>query len=433
MNGWRFACSVALVGFMIAAIPEPGRSQGVILPGAGPVNRAMAGASTAAPVDPGGAYWNPAIISGLEGSQMLFGAELLIPSTHLEASIPAGAINGLLPTNRRFGKSRSDGGVSAAPSVYLTYRPEDSKTTYGMGLAALVGGAVNFPGSATTPLLTPNNPPETFGFGPIYGEATALVIKPMISRQVTDWLAVAGGPLILQQTVKLNPAFFAPESVPGSVLPAFPSGTNSRPFWGGGFQFGLLANVTEHWKTGFSIKSPIWTERWGYNASLLDGTARRISLKPDYPMILSWGLSYTGLSKTLIAVDFRYFDYANAGLFGDVPSADGLGLGWDSVFAVATGLKYDLTDRLSLLGGYLYNENPIPDAATLFNVQLPGILQHSLSFGALFEMNETISLSFSWVHAFRNSISGPIAQVPGSSITLDTQVDSILSGIIVNY
>jgi hypothetical protein len=55
--------------------------------------------------------------------------------------------------------------------------------------------------------------------------------------------------------------------------------------------------------------------------------------------------------------------------------------GGDSVFAVALGAQYELTDRVALRMGYLANENPIPDIATLFNVQLPTINQHQISVG----------------------------------------------------
>jgi hypothetical protein len=87
----------------------------------------------------------------------------------------------------------------------------------------------------------------------------------------------------------------------------------------------------------------------------------------------SWGVAYKGFERALIDLDRRYLDYADAGLFGQ-SVRDG-GLGWKSVFAVAPGNSYDLTDRLTLRGGYLYNTNPIPAPATLFNVQLPGIIR----------------------------------------------------------
>src|SRR5262245_54571300 len=63
---------------------SPVAAQGIVAPGAGLINRAMAGASTAAPVDFGSSYWNPANISGLDRSEFLLGTELMITSTHLE-------------------------------------------------------------------------------------------------------------------------------------------------------------------------------------------------------------------------------------------------------------------------------------------------------------------------------------------------------------
>jgi long-chain fatty acid transport protein len=72
----------------------------------------------------------------------------------------------------------------------------------------------------------------------------------------------------------------------------------------------------------------------------------------------------------LIDVDFRYFDYANTPLFGQ-SVIDG-GLGWRSVFAVATGAQYQVNDRVTIRGGYLFSTDPIHDTATLFNVQAPG-------------------------------------------------------------
>ena len=50
-------------------------AQGIIAPTAGPINSSMAGASVAAPVDFGGSYWNPAIISGLPSNEFLLGSQ----------------------------------------------------------------------------------------------------------------------------------------------------------------------------------------------------------------------------------------------------------------------------------------------------------------------------------------------------------------------
>ncbi|MGO8903689.1 MAG: hypothetical protein ACLQU5_35915, partial [Isosphaeraceae bacterium] len=82
----------------------------------------------------------------------------------------------------------------------------------------------------------------------------------------------------------------------------------------------------DHWNLGFSYKSPIWQERWGFNASTLDLAARRIGIQAQVPEIFSWGIAYMGFERALIDVDLRYFDYKNTSLYGTKP-IDG-GLGW---------------------------------------------------------------------------------------------------------
>ena len=177
----------------------------------------------------------------------------------------------------------------------------------------------------------------------------------------------------------MPPLFSLPHRAPFG-LPSFPSATNSHPFWGAGFQLGLLYEVNDNWNVGFSYKSPIWQQRWQYNASTRTKAENPISLQASIPEIFSWGVAYKGIPKALIDVDLRYIDYANAQLFGQSPSSGGLG--WRSVFAVATGVQYSLTERLTLRGGYLFNTNPIPAPVTLFNVQAPAITQNTLSLGA---------------------------------------------------
>ena len=328
--------------------------QGLVIPSAGPINSAMGGASTAAPVDFGSSYWNPAAISGLERSEFLLGSGLTIPSIHFRTTLPAGSVGGVFPSTSRTGTSRSNSGVASNLATGTAFRlDDDSPWTFGIGIFGLAGGGVNFAGSNTQPLLTPRNPPRTFGVGPIYSSLSTLAITPMASFQATDRLAVAAGPIITSTGASFSPAFFAPNPRDGFGLAGFPAATNYRPFWGAGFQVGLLYNVNEDWNFGFSYKSPIYQERWSYNAANRDNSARYIGVQAGLPQIYSWGVAYKGFDRALIDVDLRYIDYDHAPLFGQ-SVRDG-GLGWRSVFAVATGGQYRLSDKLTLRAGYLFN------------------------------------------------------------------------------
>ena len=67
---------------VLLGVASSSYGQGIIVPSAGPINSAMAGASTAAPVDFGGSYWNQAILSGLDDQEVLIGTGLLFPSEY---------------------------------------------------------------------------------------------------------------------------------------------------------------------------------------------------------------------------------------------------------------------------------------------------------------------------------------------------------------
>jgi len=423
---------VWLVSIAFLLISSFVQAQGIIVPSAGPINSSMAGASTAAPVDFGASYWNPAVISALEDQEFLLGSALALPSIHMQSSLPADSVLGQFPPNNRFGEARSDSGVASGLATGFSFRlSEGSPLTLGIGIFGLVGGGVNFPGSPGTPILSPRIPPTYFGVGPIYSNLSLLSIAPMASLQLTDNLAIGGGPIITSGVPAFSPAFFAPNPKATDGLANFPAATNARPYWGAGFQVGLFYELNQNWNMGFSYKSPIWQEKWDFNAATPNLVGRRIGVQASLPEMFSWGVAYKGLPKTLIDLDLRYIDYANTSLFG-TRVIDG-GLGWKSVFAVALGGQYQATERLTIRAGYLYNTNPIPSPVTLFNVQAPGIIQDTLSLGASYLVTENITLSLAWMHGFRNAIEGPILQIPGSSVRLDAQSDIVWMGFNVRF
>jgi long-chain fatty acid transport protein len=424
----------SMIGALAVVVSSPGvaTAQGVVAPGAGPINRSMGGASTAAAVDFGASYWNPATLSFLERDEVLLGSELIIPSIHYSASLRAGAINGVFPPEDRYGTSRSDSGVPTNLAAGGSWKLQpDSPLTMGLLINGVVGGNVNFAGSLTTPTLGPRRPPNFFGLGPIYANTALLSIKPMASYRLGDRLSIAAAPVVTTGTVQFNPAFFAPGPPDQFGIPTFPPATNSRPFWGAGFELGLFYELNDSWNLGFSYKSPIWQEKWSYNSYNPDLSPRTIGIQADIPAIYSWGLAYKGIERLLVDVDLRYFDYRNAALWGDSIASGGLA--WDSIFAVAVGGQYQLTDRLTLRGGYLFNQNPINEVKTIFNVQAPGFIQHTLSLGATLRLNDNILFTAGWVHGFRNAIEGPIPQIPSSTARMDAQTDSILAGLTIQY
>jgi long-chain fatty acid transport protein len=415
---------------ILLSLPVVVNAQGIVMPGVGPINRSMAGAAVAAPIDAAGAiHWNPAAMSGLESSEFVIGADLLYLSNRLSSSVT------VAPGVTLSGSTRSDTGVNVLPTVAVAFRPDDSRWSYGLGLFAVGGFGINYPGDLTNPVLSV--PP--LGAGPIYSRLSVLQLVPSAAFQVTDRLSIGFAPTLSLADVALDPAALASPDLDG-----YPAATHGRTFWGGGFQAGIYYETGCDWRLGASYKSPQWFEEATFYTTDAAGLPRELSLDIEYPAIISVGAAYYGLPRWVWATDLRYVDYARAEPFGgnagyDVTGAV-TGLGWRSVFSVATGLQYQATDALSLRFGYLYTQNPVHDEDTFFNVASSAIYEHMIAVGATLRITCRTSFSLSYLHAFETSIAGPYrpaqtlgSPVPGTSVATRQIIDALVAGLEVKF
>ena len=410
------------LALIVALTAGPAQAQGLISGGAGALHRSMAGASTARGVDALGAlYWNPAAISGLPHSEVVIGSEMILPDIHVASSLLGQA-----------GETRSDSGLVPTTGVGLVYKPTDSKLTFGMGVATLAAGGVNYPGDPGNPIVSPTGPVGGFILGPQAASLLVLAIEPTASYQLTDRLAVGFGPMIDVSVVSFDPAFFGPTSQTGLLAPRqFPTGSHSRPFWGGGFRLGSTFKAADHIVAGVSYTSPQWFETWEFNARDANGNPLTFSTGFTLPQIISAGVAYDGIDGLLVTADVRWFDYRATQLLGE-PVVDG-GANWDSIWAAALGARYQLSERFSVQAGYLYNQNPVPSQLAFFNAQLPLITMHTVSLGGHAQLNEWIGVSAAYVHGFHNEITGSLLPILGASTTLKSEYDSFVLGVHIKF
>lgn len=436
----RLALSPKLVLSLLAVglCVVPARAQmGVLLTGAGPVNRSMGGASTAAPIDASGAlYWNPASISGLPGSSIDFGVELLYPQTRLGSTYGANSFAPGFPPGTISGSDRGDDGVFAIPSMALVYKPDDSMFTYGLGVFTVGGFGTNYRADNTNPILAPSLIPFGVGVGSLYTNFEALNLTPTISMQLTDHLSIGGGPILALAQLQADPLFLVSPNPNG----AYPSGTNTRTSWGGGFQLGAFYKFDNGLNLGVSYKSTQWLEAFHWQTEDNLGNPRDLSYNFNLPSIVSFGVGYTGFDRWTLAADFRYIDYGHTEGFNTTGfNTDGsvAGLGWRSIFAVSLGAQYQLTDTVSLRAGYSYNQDPITSAQSSFNVAAPTILEHTVYMGFSYRVSDALSLSLAYLHGFENSVDGPFntpaGPVPNTSVKSTVSADALVLGVSVRF
>lgn len=413
----------------VQCVATNGFGQGFVMPAVGPINRSMGGAATAAPLDAIGALnWNPATISGLSQSRMDIGVDTLYNRNTVHSGLFIGTPGEIS------GTSDSDVGVWTLPSIGVVYKPQDSDWTYGLGITAIGGFATNYAASSSNPLFMP--PPV--GFGHMYSRLCVMQLAPTLSYQITDRLAVGFGPTIDIADAQVVPFPFDAPNPPG----IYPGATGNRNVWGLGAQAGLYYETDSGVNLGASIKSPQWFERLEVNSTDANGFGRELTTQFEYPMIISLGAAYDAIDNVLLAVDLRYIDFDSTQLFGEPaefkPTGALRGLGWESVWLLCIGGQWQVTERLALRAGYSYNQNPIPDRLSMFNVLAPSVYQNVINFGGSLKLTESLVGSLTYVHAFDHTISGPFIAPPGipvpaSRVAISETIDALVLGLSVLF
>lgn len=430
------ACSLAA---LVAVLAIPARAQyGPLLTGAGPINRSIAGASTALPLDTLGAFlWNPATLTGLPNSADI-GLEVFMPYGELSSSVDAGAFGPGVPSTTLSGRTASESGAFPIPNFGFVYRPEDSRWSYGVGLLTLAGFGVNYPGDPSNPLVSPN-PPNGFGVGPIFSQYILLQIVPTLACQVTDKLSLSVSPLIDIASLAVDPGILASPDAPGGQ-PVYPPLTHTGYHWGGGFMLGAWYETDVDLDFGVSYRSLQSFVPFQYASKTPGGIPRTIDFLVEAPPVLSLGAAYRGFERWRFAVDLRYLAFENTSPYsesGFTPEGGIRGLDLADMFALATGVQYAVTDAARVRIGYSYNTKPIGAEQAFANVASPFVMQHAFTCGGTYDVSDRFNVSLAWVHFFEGSVTGPWQSpqgpIPDTSVTSGLSADGIVAGVGFRY
>jgi len=91
---------------------------------------------------------------------------------------------------------------------------------------------------------------------------------------------------------------------------------------------------------------------------------------------------------------------------------EGLGFGWEDQTVFKIGASWAYSPEIVLRAGYNRGDNPIPNDQVLFNMLAPAIDEEHLTLGGSYLFSDAMELSVSYVHAFKNTITGPTTFQP---------------------
>ena len=407
---------LATIGFCTLFL-SPAFGQGIFMRGVGAVNESFGGAAVGAPLDSMGALtWNPATISALPQSEMGFSAAMILPN--MRVTTPFGTVNG-------------QPGVAVAPNFGIVSKNPCSRWTFGLGLSTLGGAKAAYPslkqiaGPDPTNLATQD--PTLAALATLNADIMLLQFAPTASYQLTEKLSFGFAPTLTMAQILCDPLYISiPPDEAGPLQ--FPSGTSSRYMFGGGFQFGLYYDTQCNWAFGFSYKSPQWMEPFRFQTEEYDNYGNYLGpnvrkLHITVPQIISFGTSYRGFQNTLLAADLRYYIYDGC---GDVKL-----LGWHNMFSIHLGAQRIINERLTARMGYVYNDNPIPDAFAYRNLASPICHKNMLYIGGSIKLTSQIEATLCYGHTFRNSLHG---ETPvGMPISVSTAADMLAMSMRVLF
>jgi len=312
------ACSFIISGEMSAV--------GFRLPNQDPEAIARGNAFTATADNASALYYNPAGITQLDGQHLSLGVYAISAASDFNATLG--------------GSAKTDSSFQFAPQIYYVASPQDSPISYGIGVFAPYGLAVDYGRNTPFPSVA------------IEGELLFGTVNPTIAYQVNPELSVGFGLALNYSEISFS---------------QFAGLAGDFDFKGDdfsvGFNAGILWQPVEQWSFGLNFRSATEMDYRGKSTFTNVGSGTT-EASLDFPMNIALGASYRPTDRWNIEVGIDWTDWDTL----DVATLEGTPLGdiplpfnYESGFMYQLGVTRKLDDGYFLSAGYIYSENSAPD------------------------------------------------------------------------
>ena len=361
----KSTCTVSFACLFCFIAPYSGYSAGFsnFTQGAGPVG--AANATVAHHEGVSSVFYNPALQMDLEGLNAGGGLTFIWPKKKLDSAI----------TNKTY------------ESNSKTYTPLHLATTYHVSDLASLAFTVN-----NSYGLGSSFPQDTiFRYITTESELTTWDMNPSAAFQVHKDLAVGFGFRAVKTDVALK------QMIP---LQSLGLADGSQEFeadgTGYGWNIGAKYSITEDWSMGASYRSPVDVDLSGdvtfglpqnspqALSAIFPATSAQSGVK--LPGQLFLGIAYKPSTQWVIEVATRFEQYSSydelvvtteSPVAGKTRST--INKDWNDVWGYMLGVSYQAENGYRISGGYLFEENPIPD--TTFEPGVSGLDKHTLTLG----------------------------------------------------
>lgn len=387
-------------------------------------------------------YFNPALLPQVPGSQLEVGTTLIFSDREFESDITGQS-------------EESEESTQFPSSIYLTH-------SYGNGLATGLG--VYFPFGLATEWQ------ENWDGRYIATKSDLFTtnINPVVAYQPIPQLSFAAGLDLLYLDAELqrkvnSTAIGVIANPPGGLGPISDIGQKfTGDGWGLGYNLGLFLQITENIDFGATYRSKVDITADGDAKFSVPADAALLgfgALFPNtggeaditLPAQATFGLAWTASDRLTLEVGARWEEWSEfdqlridldqallPGTVGETRTSV-TPRDWDDTWAFNVGGEYRLNETLTLLAGYLYSDNPVPDST--FDPSIPDSDTHLFTLGGELAWGDfTLALAYGYEHhedrTKNNAIGDPLdpgGVNPLSFANGDYSADIHLAALSVGY
>jgi long-chain fatty acid transport protein len=354
-------------------------------------------------------FWNPANLADVQGVEIEAVATAIFPDVHVKLD-PAPPL----------GSSGSDQGNIAqnafAPAGYAAYRPHER---------LVLGVGINVPFGLRTEYNSNSILNQTGVAGK--SEVFSLNLNPVVSVEVTDWLALAVGAQVQYFDARLTRQALGPLGISrlegDDVGFGFTAGIKVTPLPGTAIGLGYRSFI-DHDLDG-TLKSP--------TAGTSDVTYDGVNM----PDLVTLGIRQTITDRLRVMAGAEWSNWSR---FDTVkikggPAPIDLQFNYDDGWFLSLGGEFDLSQQVTVRSGLGYEWGPIDDNVRTYRI--PDSDRLHLSGGVSYRLDERLSfdLGYSFVAVEDMAIraadaGGPDANGPFSG-RADTHIHYIAAAIKV--
>ena len=297
--------------------------------------------------DPSSVFFNPALINDLPGTQIQVGTTLLIPNNTFESSFSGNSFE-------------TANGVFFPSTFYVTHKLS-KEFSVGLGFFSNFGLATKWPDDWEGRYISTKS------------ELTTYTLNPVVSYRLMPNISLAVGVSFLSLKAELNKMLNLSSLGIPDVKQTFKGDDVSV-----GFNTGLLIDITKDISIGAAYRSRIKADINGnithsFPVQLPDAvtstfpnTGARTTL--SLPAMANFGIAYKGLSPLTIEVGGRWegwSSYDELRINTDKPIAGFQEITyprkWKDIYSLNVGTRYQVSDAVAIMAGYIYEGNPIPN------------------------------------------------------------------------